>query len=105
MKNRVTCGLTAGVAIVGASVIAITPIAVPPIAASLSMRAINTDVTLTAAAETNPYDYFTYIDMTDADVQAEFSSRFSEQIVQLPWIPIVLGLAAVSGDNAAARPE
>lgn len=84
MQSRVQCGLTAGIAIVGASVIAITPIASPAV-----MRAVDAATVLTA-------DFTNY---SEAELVAEFGKRLAEQFAQAPFTPVVLAAQAVAGDE------
>ena len=87
MNSRVQCGLTAGVAIVGAGVIAVTPIATPAIQPP---KVVEAAVSLAAD--------FTGLDQQQLIQQS--AQRFAEQLAQLPFIPLLAAL-----DIAADEPE
>ncbi|BBX34495.1 hypothetical protein MMAG44476_28479 [Mycolicibacterium mageritense DSM 44476 = CIP 104973] len=85
MQIRVQCGLTAGIAIVGASVIAITPIASPAV-----MRAVDAAPALMRS----------FAGLSQAELIAMSVQRLGEQVQQAPFFPLVAALDVAGGDNA-----
>ncbi|MDV3125635.1 hypothetical protein M1247_11980 [Mycobacterium sp. 21AC1] len=87
MSSRVQCGVTAGIALVGASVIAIAPIAP---STAVSARAVDAATALMASFE----------GMTQGQLVAESGKRFAEQFAQAPFIPLAIAMQILGGDNA-----
>jgi hypothetical protein len=87
MEQRVQCGLTAGLAIVGASVIAITPIAPTTTAAS---RVVDAAASLMA----------NFSGMSQAELLALSGQRLAEQFAQVPFVPLAAAADLAGGDQA-----
>lgn len=86
MNSRVQCGVTAGIALVGASVIAIAPIAP---STAVSARAVDAAATLMASFEGKTPDALAIMS----------AQRLLEQLVQAPLIPLVLAMQLAGGDE------
>ncbi|MGV0740771.1 hypothetical protein [Mycolicibacterium sp. XJ870] len=85
MTTRAKCGLTAGIAIIGASVIAITPIAAP----TPAPRAIEASTALMAD----------FTGMNQAGLAFMAGQRLADQILQAPLVPLILAAQLAAGDN------
>jgi hypothetical protein len=89
MKERVQCGVTAGVAVVGASVMAIAPVAVPMPTAQRN-RPVTSTVELAAAA--NPLEVL-------APGLTESGQNVAGTAALTPLSPAVAAIAIAAGDN------
>lgn len=87
MNSRVSSGLTACVAMVGAGAIAITPVAAstptPP-------RVVDAQAALMAD----------FTGMNQAGLAFLAAQRLADQLVQAPFVPLVLAAQLAAGDNA-----
>lgn len=93
MNTRVQCGVTAGLAIVGASVLAVAPLSLPMPSAT---SPVNAEVELTATA--------TPLEQAAALVQgfAESGTRAGSGAALAPLSPVLAGTALAFGDNNRA---
>lgn len=85
MKSRVTCGLTAGVAVVSAGVMAVTPVA--PMSEALQ-KSVEARVALMA----------NFTGMNQVQLAQLTGKRLFEQALQAPFVPLVIALQAAGGD-------